>query len=105
MSQVKHWWQTIECALPGENEETLESCHCTETQDGDKLLGMLTWGAWRRFVECFIVKTLDDDNVLSVLDLEWTEACHRTETLRVVNYSVFKQGRMKKHLTYHSTEY
>ena len=56
-------------------------------------------------MECFTVKTLDDGNLLRVLDLEWTEACHRTETLRVVNYSVFKQGRMKKHLTYHSTEY
>ena len=48
MSQVKHWWQTIECALPGENEETLESYHCTETQDGDKLLGMFDMGCMKK---------------------------------------------------------
>ena len=57
-------------------------------------------------MECSTVKTLDDDNnLLTVLDLEWIEACHRNETLRAVNYSVFKQGRMKKHLTCQSIEY
>ena len=39
-------------------------------------------------MECSAVKTLDDNNLLSALDLEWIEACHRTETRRVVNYCV-----------------
>lgn len=37
----------------------------------------LTWGALRRLVGCSAVKTLDDDNLLSVLDLEWIEARHK----------------------------
>ena len=56
-------------------------------------------------MECSTVKSLGDDNLLTLLDLEWIEACHRTEMQRVVNYSMFKQRRMKKHITCRSIEY